>query len=341
MSLGFLNERLRGTLVVDRLESRLLRDNPLGDPAVRHLPVYLPPGYHTATTRYPLVLVLGGLFGSAAGWLQFHAFDENLPELADRLITEGVLPPCLLAFPDCLTRYGGGQYLDSAGTGLYQSHLADEVLPLLDSHYRLRGDAAGRAVAGRSSGGFGALRLVMARPRLFAHCASGSGDLHFEMTLRPELCRFPSALERLGGLEAFLPRIPTLRSLGSDEATVLNILALSSSYSPCAEAPGFRLPIHPQTGELDEEVFALWRAEDPVERLGSRPEEAGALAGLRTLYLEAGDRDEYHADLGAQVFAQRCRALGIEAIHRKYSGGHSGGTQRWAEMLPLLLERMT
>lgn len=341
MILGFLNERLRGTLVVDRLESRLLQGNPLGDPTVRHLPVYLPPAYHTTTRRFPLVMILGGLFSSAANWLAFRSFDENLIEVADRLIAETRMPPAVLAFPDCSTRYGGGQYLDSRGTGRYQSHLAEEVLPLLEAHYRLRGDAGCRAVAGRSSGGFGALRLGMARPDLFAHVASSAGDLHFEMSARPDLARLPSALERLGGLDEFLRGLSTLRRLGPDEACVLNALAQASSYSPCDTPPGFRLPIEPDSGEWDEAVFAQWKAQDPAERVLSVESEVAALTGLRTLYLEAGDRDEYHADLGARVFAQRCQTLGIARLHHSYPGSHSGGTERWAVMLPILLERMS
>ena len=238
MSLGFLSERLRGNLVVERLDSRLLRGNPLGDPHVRHLPVYLPPSYHATTARFPLVLALGGLFSSAAGHVAFRSFDESPVERADRLMATGELPPCVLAFPDAATRFGGSQYLDSAGTGAYQSHLVDEVLPWLDAHYRVRTDAAGRAVAGRSSGGFGALRLAMDRPGLFAHCASSAGDLHFQMTLRPELARAPAAFARLGGLEAFLARVPELRSLGADEALALNLSALATSYAPGDTVPG-------------------------------------------------------------------------------------------------------
>ena len=340
MSLGFLSEQLRGNIVVERIESALLRDNPLGDPHVRHVPVYLPPLYHTSRERYPLVVVLAGLFGSSAGWLGFRAFDENLFQLADRLIAEKTIPPCLLAFPDCSTRYGGGQYLDSAGTGRYQSHLADELLPQLIAHYRVRPEPRCLAVAGKSSGGFGALRLAMARPGLFSHCASSAGDLHFEMTARPEIARLPAALARLGGLGAFLAQIPALRKLGADEACALNVLALSSSYTPSDTPPGFRLPIDLETGELDEEVFAMWRAQDPAERVTQIPAETEALAGLATLYVEAGDRDEFHAELGARVFAHRCRARGIDIIHREFEGGHFGATGRWGEMLPLLLERM-
>jgi len=339
VSLGFLNERLRGNLVVERLDSQLLRGNPLGDPHVRHLPVYLPPGYHATTSRFPLVLALGGLFSSAAGHVAFRSFDESPVERADRLMAAGELPPCVIAFPDCATRFGGSQYLDSAGTGPYQSHLVDEVLSWLDAHYRVRPDAAGRAVAGRSSGGFGALRLVLDRPGLFAHCASSAGDLHFQMTLRPELSRAPSAFARLGGLEAFLARVPELRSLGDDEALALNLCALAGSYSPCDTPPGFRLPVDLESGELDVEVFARWRAQDPAELVLSE-QGAAALKTLGTLYVEAGDRDEVHADLGARVFAHRCRHMGVDVEHVSYAGGHRGGTERWEVLLRRLLPDM-
>jgi len=35
----------RGTVVIERVESQALKGNPLGDPHVREVPVYLPPGY--------------------------------------------------------------------------------------------------------------------------------------------------------------------------------------------------------------------------------------------------------------------------------------------------------
>lgn len=340
MSLGFLGESLHGTVVAERVDSALLKANPLGDPFLRHCPVYLPPGYHKGVRRYPLVVVLGGLFSSAPSWLGFRAFEENLLQMADRLMQDGVLPHALLAFPDCSTRYGGSQYLDSTGTGLYQSHLVEEVLPLLESHFRLLPEARHRAVAGRSSGGFGALRLVMDHPGLFQHCASSAGDLHFHMSLRPELARLPSAMERLGGLESFLAQVTNLRQLGSDEACALNAIALGSCYSPMDEAPGFQLPIRLDTGEMDEACFQRWRDEDPAERVLCRPADVDALGRLATLHVEAGDRDEYHADLGARVFTRRCREQGLAVEHLSYAGGHFGGTARWAVMLPSLLARM-
>lgn len=333
----FLNELLRGNLVVERIESRLLEGNPLGDPAVRNMPVYLPPMYHSRTRTYPLLLALSGLFGSSPSWLSFRAFDENMIQIADRLIHEGRIPPMVIAFPDCSTRYGGSQYIDSTGTGPYMRHIVEELLPWLEQHYCVSADRNAHAVAGKSSGGFGALRLAMAHSDRFAHCLSSAGDLHFDMTLRPELAAWPSVMARLGGFEPFLDSIAGLRKLGSDEAAGLNVIALSSCYSPDATAgPGFALPLDADSGELDEDVFARWLDQDPVWRVTRNAGDQEALGSQKTLYIEAGDRDEYHADLGARVMAGRCRAAGIEVRHESYAGGHFGATWRWEAMLEVL-----
>lgn len=336
----FLNHVLKGNLLVERIESQLLAGNPLGDPSVRHLPVYLPPGYECDTHKVPLLLALGGLFSSAPGWISFRAFDENMIQIADRLIAAGKIPPLVIAFPDAFTRYGGSQYINSSGTGPHMDHVIQELLPHLRAAFRVLGDRDTTAVAGKSSGGFGALRLAMAHPEHFAHALSSAGDLHFDMSIRPELARFPQALERLGGLDAFLDSLPGLKKLGRDEATVLNVIALASCYSPSTKAPGFELPIDPASGELDEAVFSRWLEQDPAWRVTHLSDEANALSSLRTLYIEAGDTDEYHADLGARVFSSRLTKAGIAHKHVVYKGGHFSATWRWESMLKELASNL-
>ncbi len=360
------NSLLKGNIVVEELRSELLEGNFLGDPALRRVPVYLPPDYHLRSRRYPAVYALSGLFGSSESWLGFRAFDENLIQLADRLIGEGTLQPFVMVFPECITSYGGSQYVDSPGTGRYMSHVCDELVPHMEQYYNLLSGRGSRAVAGKSSGGFGALRMAMARPDLFGHAAACAADMHFDMSCRPEIARFPFCLERAGGLEAFLKALPRLRKLDPDTANVLNIIALSSCYSPAPETElGFELPVDRASGLLKEVVFGRWLAQDPVRRIagdwpgnmlaalgeGSTDEggrmaaetanrESKALGSLDTLYLEAGTRDEYHADLGARAFVHNCRERGIDVIHEEFDGGHFGTTWRWEPMLKLLLEHM-
>ena len=59
---------IRGTVVIETVDSEALRDNPHGDPARRALPVYLPPSYESAPERrYPVIYWLPGFAGTALG----------------------------------------------------------------------------------------------------------------------------------------------------------------------------------------------------------------------------------------------------------------------------------
>ena len=71
-----------GTVEHVRHESEVLIGNPLGDPHVRDLFVYLPPGYEESDERYPTVYCLTGFTGRGKMLLNDNAFSPNL---ADRV----------------------------------------------------------------------------------------------------------------------------------------------------------------------------------------------------------------------------------------------------------------
>ena len=50
-------------IIVETFTSNVLRQNPLGDPHIRRIPVYLPPDYDENNTRYPVVYLLTGFAG--------------------------------------------------------------------------------------------------------------------------------------------------------------------------------------------------------------------------------------------------------------------------------------
>ena len=83
----------RGKLVTLRHDSRILADNPLGDPHERDLPVWLPPGYRaTGKRHYPVLFDLTGFTGAGPAHVGWKAFDENVPERLERLTaTNGLL----------------------------------------------------------------------------------------------------------------------------------------------------------------------------------------------------------------------------------------------------------
>ena len=105
----------RGSVSRIALESSALKSNMLGDPSVRVVDVYLPAGHDGE--GLPLLVDLVGFTSSGLSDTNWVGFRENLPERLDRLIGEQRMPPVVVAFPDCFTRLGGNQYINSASNG--------------------------------------------------------------------------------------------------------------------------------------------------------------------------------------------------------------------------------
>jgi enterochelin esterase-like enzyme len=132
------------------IDSKSLANNLLGDPARRELFVYLPPRFK-AGDRLPLLVDLVGFTGSGQAHVNWKNFGENAPERLDRLIGEGKMAPVAVAFPDCFSRLGGNQYINSASIGRYEDYLLGEVVPLVEKVLGVGGEGR-RGVFGKSSG---------------------------------------------------------------------------------------------------------------------------------------------------------------------------------------------
>lgn len=309
-----------GRVVFETIDSAILSGNPLGDPAQRAVAVYLPPGYDDNQRRYPSTYVLAGFNARGRMLLNESAFDENLAERMDRLIFSGTVQPMILVMPDCLTAYGGSQYINSAATGRYEDHLLDEVVPAIDLAFRTRAERDARAVLGKSSGGYGALVLAMRRPDVFGLTASHSGDLYFEWCYKIAFPGFVRDIVHFGGLDGYMRERGTWRPRDARYHAIANTIAMASCYSPNAQAPhGFDLPFDLHTGELIDAVWARWLRHDPVYMVESH---AQALRSLRLVYLDAGDKDEFNLQFGARIFSARLRQHGIDHTYQEFSDGH-------------------
>ena len=329
---------LTGTLERLRFEGTSLADNALGDPVLRELLVYLPPSYaREERRRYPLLMVLTGYASSNASLLNFKPWEPNFLERYERLLGQGCAE-AIVVLPDCFTRLGGSQFLDSSGTGRYQSYLADDVLTFVDQRYRTLARREARAIVGKSSGGFGALRMGMDRPERFAVLGSHSGDSAFELSVRPRFVEVAPVYERYGGAQGFLQalseRSPEPVPSGQREFHALEILAMASVYAPGVTAGLGELPFHPHTAELLPTAWARWLAHDPCVRLEKRPD---FLAEARFVFLDAGKRDEYGLQFGARILAERLTNSGVTLHHEEFDGGHMGTSHRYDVSLPKLL----
>src|SRR5262245_40381784 len=123
---------------------------------------------------------LVGFTGSGLSHTNWVGFRENLPERLDRLIGEQHMPPVVVAFPDCFTRLGGNQYINSASTGAWEDFLLHEMLPGIEQRFGC-GGAGRRGVFGKSSGGYGAITHALRHSDIWAAAACHSGDMGFEL----------------------------------------------------------------------------------------------------------------------------------------------------------------
>lgn len=317
------------------IDSAALTGNPLGDPARRTIPVWLPPSYDSAPQRrYPVVYWLAGFTGTGPTLFQGTPWQPSLGQRLDRLADSGAMGEVIVVAPDCFNRYGGSQYLDSPATGRYQTHLCDEVVPNIDQRFRTTGTRAGRGIGGKSSGGYGALMLGMRRPDLFAAIASHAGDGYFELSILHDIPKVVRALRRHGGIAGFLRAFDAAASHRSDDITTMMMLAMGAAYAPDPAQPlGFALPFNLETGELDDGVWRRFKACDPVELV---PTHAEALRSMALIYLDAGTRDEWALDLAARILAARIRTLGIAVEHQEFDDGHMNTSYRYDVSLPLM-----
>jgi len=334
---------LVGQLEEHVIVSDLLRDNPLGDPHERPLWVYLPPGYDDdPDKRYPAVYVIQGYTGHLAMWRNRTPFRQPFPETADAVFARGDAPPALVVWVDAWTGYGGSQFVDSPGTGRYHSYLCEEVVPWVDGRYRTLPDPGHRAIMGKSSGGFGAMITPMLRPDLFGALATHAGDSLYELCYIPDFGRAVRALREYGGdiwrwWDDFRSRVAFTKE--ADHA-LLGLLGVAACFSAHPDGT-VDLPFDQRTGQLRPDVWQRWLDWDPVRMA---PRHAEALRSQRAIWIDAGTRDDFFLDLGAEAFRAALREVGVadDVIRFElFEGTHAAIDYRYPLSLAWLCQRIS
>lgn len=127
--------------------------------------VILPRDYEqSATTRYPVLYLLHGVAGHYTDWVT----RTNVADYASQYRVIVVMP-----------EGNNGWYTDSATmtTDKYESYIFKDLIPDVDRRYRTIQARYGRAIAGLSMGGYGALKFGLKFPGSFAFAGSLSGAL--------------------------------------------------------------------------------------------------------------------------------------------------------------------
>lgn len=301
----------------------------------RQLHIYLPHAYSESGAPFIALWDLAAYTNAGPGHLNWKNHGENLVQRLDRLIGQGKMAPAVVVIPDCYTSLGGNQYVNSAAVGPYADYLVLELLPFVSDHFNVIDGRDGRALFGKSSGGYGALYHAMHYPEAWGAAASHAGDMGFEWVYRaefPGVCRTLAAYDDdpLAFMRAFWRKN---RPSGQDFAAMM-VLAMAASYDPDPARPeSIRLPFDLRTCELDEERWSRWLAHDPLLMLQGREQ---ALKSLHGLYLDVGAQDQYHIQFGTRRFVDRLTATGVAHHYEEFEGGHSGIDWRLDHSLPYL-----
>jgi S-formylglutathione hydrolase FrmB len=135
-----------------------------------HLAAYLPPGYASTKLRYPVVYFLHGLPASPTAYRDIAWLRGPLDALTRRVI--------LVAPQGAADEDSDPEYLDWGPGRNWETALAKEVPSYVDSHLRTIATRRGRALAGLSAGGYGAVILALHHLDDFAAIESWSGYFH-------------------------------------------------------------------------------------------------------------------------------------------------------------------
>jgi enterochelin esterase-like enzyme len=319
------------------IDSTVLKSNMLGDPTSRLIDVYIPHGQ--SGRGLPLLVDLVGFTAGGPAHTNWKNFGENLPERLDRLIATGAMPPVVVALPDCFTKLGGNQYINSAAVGRWADFLLQEAIPFVEREIGCGGPGK-RGCFGKSSGGYGAIAHALLYPDFWSAAACHSGDMGFEQCYLREM---PGLLRALGStkgdIKAWLEAFFAKPKVKDGDIHRLMDLCMCATYDPDPNAfMGVRLPVDTHTCELIPERWANWKQWDPI----NLAEKQGlGLRKLKALFIDCGDIDQYDLVYGARRLTRTLTRLDVPHTYEEFHDDHTSVDYRMDRSLPVLAKALS
>ncbi len=297
-------------LEVLHFDSQTLANNPLHDPTVRDVAIFIP-AQIANNTPAPIVYYLPGYGGSSESFIAHsNSWLKLTQKIADQII------PMILVVVDAHTRWGGSQYLNSPAQGNYEDYVCDEIRTRVETRHPAATQGIRRIVAGHSSGGFGALRLGMARQDLFDAVIALSPDSDFPTSHLP-LVRIASVTnEPLPEIERIVHgKLPPPK-----DGDLIYALGLSAAYAPAGIShPGEIDWLYDANGHFRPEIWQRWLDNDPLTLVKKDPL---AFSPGQSVYLEGAAQDEYSANIGARKIFEVLQTEPIRCTFYEPPGHH-------------------
>lgn len=144
----------------------------------RAFSIYLPKGYDAEAVHvYPVLYLMHGGGEWHGAWDKL----DNLSALADSLTDSGDISGMVIVCAEANQRYMMYFNAEADATGTpawhYEDYFFNELIPYIESNYRVRSDRGGRAIAGFSMGGGAAVVYGVHHPEMFSMVYDISGYL--------------------------------------------------------------------------------------------------------------------------------------------------------------------
>jgi enterochelin esterase-like enzyme len=138
----------------------------------KRMRIYLPPNYSSSTLYYPVLYLSHGMGGSYTNWTSIGFNGGNAQYIMDNLLADGKAAPMIVVMPGWDGQYFGlGLGKEPAPIGqddVVTQELVKDIIPYIESHYRVRPDRLSRTIAGLSLGGYASINTGLRRLDVFS-----------------------------------------------------------------------------------------------------------------------------------------------------------------------------
>ncbi len=309
------------------VHGRSLEGNLEGDSPDRDVTVYLPPSYVAdQARRFPVLYLLHGYGGRE------DTFTERLARVAesgDRLAAMQAFSDVIVVTPSAFTLHKGSMYSSSPTTGDWERFVAEDLVAYMDSHYRTLVTRESRGLGGHSMGGYGALRIGMKRPDVFAAlyvmsacCLAANRNPRPEAMAAAEAIRTREQAEAAAQAPGFGPSVN---------------LASAAAWSPNPNNPPLFLDLPVKDGKVRPEIVAKWVANAPLEMVEAN---AAALHRYYAVTIDIGTQDTL-LETNRQLHS-RLTALRVPHGYEEYEGDHTNRVRERIErhVLPFFAKNL-
>lgn len=239
-------------------------DSPTVGDSQRRMFIYTPPGYDKSNKKYPVMYLLHGGGGDEEVWVNRGRANY----IMDNLIASGKAEPMIVVITNgdvnnigsVLDRPAFQQKKDNTGigamaAGVFEKSLVKDVIPYIESNYRVIADADHRAITGYSMGGFHTQNTTNDNPTMFKYIGVMSMGLWSAARNDPNFDK-AGYVTKLKALQAAKPKVYWI-GMGTDDFLYKSCVELRKVYDEI----GFKYIYRENIGNHDWNSWRLYLTE--------------------------------------------------------------------------------